>query len=61
MDTEADRAAASPDQRTLQTTARRFLEALARRKPLCLLLEDVHWVLAACLGTDERLGIGRIG
>ena len=37
------------DERTLHSSARRFLEALARQRPLCILLEDVHWADDALL------------
>ncbi|HEU5103567.1 MAG TPA: BTAD domain-containing putative transcriptional regulator, partial [Roseiflexaceae bacterium] len=43
LDSAADRAAVQADERTLQTSVRRFLEALARRRPLCLLIEDIQW------------------
>ncbi|MBA2451176.1 MAG: AAA family ATPase, partial [Chloroflexi bacterium] len=53
LDTEDDRAAPAADQRTLHASARRFLEALARRQPLCLLLEDIHWADDALLDLVE--------
>jgi DNA-binding SARP family transcriptional activator/class 3 adenylate cyclase/tetratricopeptide (TPR) repeat protein len=43
LDTAADRSAVQADERTLQASVRRFLEALARRRPLCVLIEDIHW------------------
>jgi class 3 adenylate cyclase/DNA-binding SARP family transcriptional activator len=43
LDTAADRSAVQADERTLHASIRRFLEALARRRPLCLLIEDIHW------------------
>ena len=55
LDAEADRAAARPDQRTLHAALRRFLESLARRRPLCLLLEDLHWADAALLDLLESV------
>lgn len=53
VDVAADRAPAPPDQRTLHAAVRRFLEALARHRPLCLLLEDVHWADEALLDLIE--------
>ena len=53
LDTAADRSAAGADERTLRVSTRRFLEALARRRPLCLLLEDIHWADDALLGLIE--------
>ena len=53
LDAEDDRAAPAVDQRTLHASARRFLEALARRRPLCLLLEDIHWADDALLDLVE--------
>jgi predicted ATPase len=43
LDTAADRSAAQADERTLHTSVRRFFEALARHRPLCVLIEDIHW------------------
>jgi class 3 adenylate cyclase/tetratricopeptide (TPR) repeat protein len=43
LDTDEDRSAAPPDQGRLHASVRRFLEALARRRPLCLVVEDIHW------------------
>ena len=53
LDTEGDRTATAPDQRTLHASARRFLEALAGRRSLCLLLEDIHWADDALLDLVE--------
>jgi class 3 adenylate cyclase/tetratricopeptide (TPR) repeat protein len=52
LDTDADRSAAV-DERTLHASVRRFLEALARRRPLCLVLEDIHWADDALLNLIE--------
>ncbi len=41
------------DQRVLHASVRRFLEALARRKPLCLMFEDIHWADDALLDLIE--------
>jgi class 3 adenylate cyclase/tetratricopeptide (TPR) repeat protein len=53
LDTSADRSAKPADQRTLHASVRRFLEALARRKPLCLMFEDIHWADDALLDLIE--------
>ena len=57
LDDERDRAAGLVDERTLHSSARRFLEALARQRPLCLVLEDVHWADDALL--DLVLAVAR--
>ena len=49
LDDEVDRAAGLVDERTLHLSARRFLEALARQGPLCVVLDDVHWADDALL------------
>jgi len=49
LDDEPDRAGGLVDERTLHSSARRFLEALARDRPLCVVLEDVHWADDALL------------
>ncbi|MDP9387068.1 MAG: AAA family ATPase, partial [Actinomycetota bacterium] len=49
LDDEGDRAGGLVDERTLHSSARRFLEALARDRPLCLVVEDVHWADDALL------------
>src|SRR5207248_11493430 len=53
LDTELDRVAGSADQRVLHASTRRFLEALARRQPLCLMVEDIHWADDALLDLLE--------
>ncbi len=55
LDLEADRAAPAGDQRTLHASARRFLEALARQRPLCVVLEDIHWADDALLDLIEHV------
>jgi tetratricopeptide (TPR) repeat protein len=55
LDTPADREKGGPDQRTLHGSAARFLEALARRNPLCLAFEDIHWADDALLDLIEFL------
>jgi tetratricopeptide (TPR) repeat protein len=47
--------AAKVDQRTLHGSVRRFLEGLARQKPVCLMFEDIHWADAALLDLIEFL------
>ena len=42
-----------PDLQTLNTSLRYFLEAVARRRPLCLILEDIHWADEAFLSLIE--------
>lgn len=42
-----------PDARTLHTSVRYFLEALSRRKPVCLILDDVQWADNALLDFIE--------
>ncbi len=44
---------ATPDQRTLRASARRFLEALARRHPTCLVFDDIHWAEDSLLDLIE--------
>lgn len=57
LDDDADRASGLVDERTLHASARRFLEALARAAPLCVVLDDVHWADDALL--DLVQGIAR--
>ena len=52
LDTAADRQEKA-DQRTLHASAARFVEALARRGPLCLVFEDIHWADDALLDLVE--------
>lgn len=52
--TDSDTETASiPDPKTINTSLRYFLEALARRTPLCLILEDIHWADQAFLSLIE--------
>jgi tetratricopeptide (TPR) repeat protein len=53
LDTASDRSAVRADERTLQASVRRFLEALARSRPLCVLIEDIHWADEALLNLLE--------
>jgi tetratricopeptide (TPR) repeat protein len=53
LDTDSDRS--SVDERTLHASARRFLEALARRRPLCLVIEDIHWADDTLLSLVEAV------
>lgn len=55
LDDESDRAGGLVDERTLHSSARRFLEALAREKPLCLVLEDIHWADDALLDLTQAI------
>jgi class 3 adenylate cyclase/tetratricopeptide (TPR) repeat protein len=43
MDVASDRSDKPADQRVLHGSLRKFLEAFGRQKPLCLILEDLHW------------------
>lgn len=43
LDTTEDRSGNPPDQRALHASVVRFFVALARRQPLCWLVEDIHW------------------
>ena len=49
----SDQPAALADQRSLQVSVCRFLEALARSQSLCLLFEDLHWADEALLELIE--------
>ena len=53
LDNVADRAGPTVDQRALHGSVRRFLEALAHQRPLCLILEDLHWADGALLDLVE--------
>lgn len=55
LDVETDRLAHALDSRVVYGSARRFLEALARRTPLCLILEDIHWADEGLLDLIEHL------
>jgi tetratricopeptide (TPR) repeat protein len=53
LDTTADRTDNAPDQKTLHASTRRFLEAFARTRPLCVHFEDIHWADDALLDLIE--------
>jgi predicted ATPase len=53
LDSAADRAGASADERVVRVSAWRFLERLAGRQPLCILIEDLHWADEALLNMLE--------
>ncbi len=53
LDVNSDRLAPVADQRTLHVSVCRFIEALARSQPLCLLFEDLHWADQALLDLIE--------
>jgi class 3 adenylate cyclase/tetratricopeptide (TPR) repeat protein len=53
LDTSADRTPVPPDERTVQASVRRLLEALAVRQPVLLLIEDAHWAGEALLNLLE--------
>jgi len=53
LDVDSDRPAPVADQRTLHVSVCRFIEALARSQPLCLLFEDLHWADEALLDLIE--------
>jgi class 3 adenylate cyclase/tetratricopeptide (TPR) repeat protein len=55
LDVADDRAAPGVDQTILHASCRRFFEALARRHPLCLSFEDVHWADGALLDLIESV------
>jgi class 3 adenylate cyclase/transcriptional regulator with XRE-family HTH domain/tetratricopeptide (TPR) repeat protein len=55
LDTAADRRATAGDQKTLHASARRFFEAFARKEPLCLVFEDIHWADATLLDLIELI------
>ena len=55
LDDEHDRALGLVDERTLHTSARRFLEDLARDTPVCVVLEDVHWADDALLDLVQAI------
>jgi class 3 adenylate cyclase/tetratricopeptide (TPR) repeat protein len=43
LDVESEQPATLADQRSLHLSVSRFIEALARSQPLCILFEDLHW------------------
>jgi class 3 adenylate cyclase/tetratricopeptide (TPR) repeat protein len=52
---EATGLASSADGQSIQTSVRRFFEALARQRPCCLCLEDVHWAEETLLELVESV------
>lgn len=55
LDDESDRAGGLVDERTIHGSTRRFVEALAHVRPLCLVLEDAHWADDALLDLVHTL------
>jgi tetratricopeptide (TPR) repeat protein len=55
LDVEADRVSGGGDQRILHASARRFLEAYAHQRPLCLIFDDIHWADEALLDLIESV------
>jgi class 3 adenylate cyclase/tetratricopeptide (TPR) repeat protein len=55
LDGPEDRFEQPPDQRTLHASLRRFLEAFAGQRPLCLIFEDIQWAEAALLELIEYI------
>jgi class 3 adenylate cyclase/DNA-binding CsgD family transcriptional regulator/Tfp pilus assembly protein PilF len=53
LDVDGERPAMLADQRSLHMSMSRFIEALARSQPLCLLFEDLHWADEALLDLIE--------
>jgi class 3 adenylate cyclase/DNA-binding CsgD family transcriptional regulator len=53
LEGDSDQPAPLADQRALQVSVCRFIEALARSQPLCLLFEDLHWADEALLDLIE--------
>jgi class 3 adenylate cyclase/tetratricopeptide (TPR) repeat protein len=53
--TPEDVAGSPADERSVHVSVRRFLEALARTRPICLLIEDVHWADDALLTLLEHV------
>jgi len=53
FDSAADRDGPPVDERTLHVAVRRFIEGVARRRPICLIVEDIHWADDALLSLME--------
>jgi class 3 adenylate cyclase/tetratricopeptide (TPR) repeat protein len=53
--TRDDVAGSPAEERSVHVSVRRFLEALARTRPICLLIEDVHWADDALLTLLEHV------
>jgi tetratricopeptide (TPR) repeat protein len=60
LDVEADRAPGGGDQRVMHASARRFLEAAAGQRPLCLVFDDIQWADDSMLDLIEAVA-GRAG
>ena len=58
LDVDADRRGVSADQRVLHASARYFLEAAARQRPLCLVFDDIQWADDSMLDLIEAV-VGR--
>lgn len=54
LDTTEDHERPVGDQRALHASARRFVAELARKQPLCLMFEDIHWADDALLDLIEQ-------
>jgi tetratricopeptide (TPR) repeat protein len=59
LDVEADGLPGGGDQRVMHASARRFLEAAARQRPLCLVFDDIQWADDAMLDLIEAVA-GRV-
>jgi tetratricopeptide (TPR) repeat protein len=57
LDAESGRPTSLSDQRSLHVSVSRFLEALARSRPLCVLFEDLHWADDALLDLTEFVAV----
>jgi class 3 adenylate cyclase/tetratricopeptide (TPR) repeat protein len=55
LDTVDDHGGSQPDERSIHVSLRRFLEALARDQPVCLLIDDIHWADQALLSVLEHV------
>src|SRR5262249_21851084 len=55
LDRPEDRLGSPADQRRLHGSVRRFLEALAGQRPLCWMVEDIHWADDTLLDLIEFL------
>jgi class 3 adenylate cyclase/tetratricopeptide (TPR) repeat protein len=55
LDLEEDRSGGLPDQRELHNSLRRYLEAYARRQPICLVCDDIHWANDSLLDLIEYI------
>jgi len=55
LDTDADRTGNPTDERSMHVSVRRFFEALALTRPVCLMIEDLHWADEALLNLLEHV------